>query len=162
MDWVTIGTYVLAGILVLVGTLGTALPALPGVLMVLGGLGLAAWTDGFVHVSQTTMIVLAGLALLTYAVDFVAGVLGAQRVGASRRALVGAMLGGLAGLFFGLPGVLLGPFVGAVAGEYTVQRNLSQAGRVGFGTWIGMAVGLAAKLAIVFSMIAIFLFALWS
>ncbi len=162
MEWSTIGLYLLAGAMVLVGTLGTALPALPGVLLVLAGLALAAWTDGFVNVGEVTLAVLAALAVLTYAVDFAAGALGAQRVGASRRALVGATLGGLAGLFFGLPGVLLGPFVGAVVGEYTVQRSLSQAGRVGFGTWIGMAFGVAAKLAIVFSMILIFLFAIWT
>lgn len=160
MDWWAIGLFVLAGLMVLVGTLGTALPALPGVLLVLGGLALAAWTDGFVNVSELTIVLLGVLALLSYAVDFAAGALGAQRVGASRRAVVGAVLGGLAGLFFGLPGVLLGPFVGAVVGEYSVQRNIAQAGRVGIGTWLGMAIGLAAKLAIVFTMLAIFIFAI--
>lgn len=162
MEWTSIALFALAGLMVLVGALGTALPALPGVLLVLAGLLLAAWTDGFVHIGQGTLILLAALAVLTYGVDFAAGALGAQRVGASRRALVGAFVGGLVGLFFGLPGVLLGPFVGAVLGEYTVQRNLSQAGKVGIGTWLGMAVGLAAKLAIVFSMIAIFLFDIFS
>ena len=161
MDWTSISLFVLAGLLVLVGILGTALPALPGVLMVFAGLLLAAWTDGFVHVGTGTLVVLGLLAALTYAVDFAAGMLGAQRVGASRRALVGAVLGGLLGLFLGIAGAIVGPFIGAVIGEYTVQRNLSQAGRVGVGTWLGMAVGLAAKLALVFAMIAIFALALF-
>ncbi|MBW2267350.1 MAG: DUF456 domain-containing protein [Deltaproteobacteria bacterium] len=161
MEWTSIALFVLAGLLVLVGTLGTALPALPGVLMVFAGLLLAAWTDGFVHVGTGMLVVLGLLAALTYAVDFAAGALGAQRVGASRRALIGAVLGGLVGLFMGIAGAIVGPFVGAVIGEYTVQRNLSQAGRVGFGTWLGMAVGLAAKLALVFAMLALFVLALF-
>ena len=78
MDWTSISVFVLAGLFVLVGILGTALPALPGLL-------LAAWTDGFVHVGTGTLVVLGLLAALTYAVDFAAGMLGAQRVGASRR-----------------------------------------------------------------------------
>jgi hypothetical protein len=161
MEWSSIALFVLAGLLVLVGTLGTALPALPGVLLVFGGLLLAAWTDDFVHVGSGTLVLLGLLAALAYGVDFAAGALGAQRVGASRRALVGALLGGLVGLFLGIAGAIVGPFIGAVIGEYTVQRNLSQAGRVGVGTWLGMAIGLAAKLALVFAMIAIFLVALF-
>ena len=64
----------------------------------------------------------------------------------------------MVGLFFGLPGILLGPFVGAVAGEYLAQRDLERASRVGLATWLGMAVGSAAKLALVLSMIVFFLF----
>lgn len=160
MEWTQIALYALAIVLVVVGTLGTALPALPGAPMVFGGLLLGAWADGFASIGPPTLVLLGALAALTYAVDFLAGVLGARRVGASRQALVGAMLGGLVGLFFGLPGAIAGPFVGAVIGEYSVQRNLSEAGRVGLGTWLGMAVGLAAKLALVFSMLAIFLLAI--
>lgn len=160
MEWTKLALFVVAGLLVLVGTLGTALPAIPGPPMVFAGLLLAAWADGFAHIGVPTLALLGALAALTYAVDFAAGALGAQRVGASRRALVGALLGGLVGLFFGIPGALLGPFIGAVAGEYSLQRNFSRAGRVGVGTWVGMALGLAAKLAIVFTMIAIFLVAL--
>jgi uncharacterized protein YqgC (DUF456 family) len=161
MEWTSIALYVLAGVLVVVGTLGTALPGLPGALMVFGGLLLAAWADGFAHVEVGTLVVLGVLAALTYIVDFAAGVLGAQRVGASRRALIGALIGGLLGLTLGLAGAIVGPFVGAVLGEYSVQRNLGQAGRVGVGTWLGMAVGLAAKMALVFSMIALFMLAVF-
>lgn len=161
MEWTSIALYTLAGVLVLVGTVGAALPVVPGVLLVFGGLLLAAWSDGFVHVGTGTLVVLAVLAALTYVVDFVAGMLGAQRVGASRQALIGALLGGLLGLTLGIAGAVIGPFVGAVLGEYSVQRNLSQAGRVGVGTWLGMAIGLAAKLALIFAMIAIFVLALF-
>jgi len=132
------------------------LPTLPGTLFVFAGLTLAAWSDGFVRVGLGTVAVLGGLTAVSYAVEFGASLLGARRFGASRKALLGATLGTLAGMFFGLPGILLGPFLGAVLGEYAHRRDLGQAGRVGLGTWLGIALGLAAKLAIAFTMLGIF------
>ena len=97
------------------------------------------------------------MALLIYAVDFIAGALGAKRFGASTRAIVGASIGAVVGLFFGIPAVLLGPFIGAVVGELSVQRNLIAAGKAGIGTTIGLALGVAAKLAVALSMIGLFM-----
>ena len=156
MDWSLAVLWVAAGALVLAGVAGTVLPVLPGPPLVLAGLLLLAWMDDFARVGGWTVAALVALTALTVAVDFAASALGAKRVGASRRAIAGALLGGLAGLFFGLPGVILGPFVGAVVGEYTVQRRLGQAGRVGIGTWVGMVLGLAARLALVFAMLGVF------
>ncbi|MDH3524331.1 MAG: DUF456 domain-containing protein, partial [Acidobacteriota bacterium] len=65
-------------------------------------------------------------------------------------------VGALAGLAAGLPGLVVGPFAGAVAGEYWASRNLRTAGRVGVGAWLGILLGGAAKLALVFVMIALF------
>jgi len=66
-------------------------------------------------------------------------------------------VGALAGLFFGLPGLILGPFLGAFLGEYLARRDWRQAGRVGFGTWLGMLLAAAGKLALIFTMVGIFL-----
>ena len=117
---------------------------------------LAAWIDGFSRVGPITIIVLTLATALVYLIDFAAGTFGARHLGASRRAVWGAAIGTMVGLFFGLPGILLGPFLGAVAGEYTVHRRLAQAGRAGAGTWLGLALGAAAKVALVFGMLAIF------
>ncbi len=160
MEWTTVILWILVVVLVVIGVAGTALPVLPGALLVFFGLLFGAWIDGFERVGGWTLTLIGVLAGLTYVVDFAASALGAKRVGASRRAVVGAVVGGVVGLFFGIVGVLVGPFAGAVIGEFTVQRNLSQAGRVGVGTWIGMALGMAAKLALVFTMIGTFLIAL--
>ena len=148
--------WVLAALLVAIGMAGTVLPILPGALFVLAGLTVAAWAEDFAFVGAGSLVTIAVLAALTYAVDFAAAALGAKKLGASRRALFGAMLGGLVGLFLGLPGVLLGPFVGAVIGEYTAHGNLERAGKAGLGAWLGMVFGAAAKLALMFSMLGIF------
>ncbi|MDE2666831.1 MAG: DUF456 domain-containing protein [Acidobacteriota bacterium] len=151
--------WTLALLLVAVGVAGTILPVLPGPVLVLAGLVLAAWMDGFSHVGASTVVVLTGLTLLAYVADFIAGALGAKRSGASVRAAVGAGLGALVGLFFGIVGVLVGPFLGAVLGEVSLHGNLERAGRAGIGTWLGMVVGTAVKVSLVFMMIAVFLLA---
>jgi len=153
----TTGLLALAAVLALLGLLGTVLPALPGAPLLFAGLLLAAWAEDFAHVGRGALIVLAVLALLTYAVDLAASAFGARRFGASRRAVIGASIGALVGLFFGVPGILLGPFAGAVIGELSARRSLGEAGRAGIGATIGLALGAAAKLALALSMIGYFL-----
>ena len=147
----------LAALLVIIGLAGTVLPVLPGVLLVFGGLFLAAWAEGFARVGAAGLSIIAFLALLAFVADFVASLLGARRVGASPRALLGASLGGIVGVFFGIPGLLLGPFLGAVLGELWARGGIAKAGKVGIGTWIGLLVAAVAKVVIAFAMIATFL-----
>ena len=149
----------LAVALVVVGIVGTVLPALPGAPLVFLGLLLAAWVDHFEKVGWFTLTVLAVLTVLTFVVDFMAASLGAKRVGASWAALAGAALGMIVGLFFSIPGLILGPFVGAVLGEYLARKDWAQARRVGLGTWLGMLLGIAGKLALIFTMVGIFVLA---
>jgi uncharacterized protein YqgC (DUF456 family) len=144
-------------VMVAVGLAGIVLPALPGTLLILGGLVVAAWADGFTRVGVWTLALIAVIGVLSYAVDLVAAALGTKKLGASPRAVVGAGLGTMLGLFFGLPGIIFGPLVGAIAGELTTHRDLRRAGRAGMAAWIGFAIGTAVKIAMAFSMIAIFL-----
>ena len=128
----------LAVVLVVIGLFGTVLPAIPGVVLIFAGLLLAAYADGFVHVGVVALVIIGVLAALSFVVDFLASLLGARRLGASPLALAGATIGGIAGLFLGLPGLVFGPFVGAALGEYLARRSLRQAGKVGLGTWLGL------------------------
>ncbi len=152
--------WVLSAALIVLGVAGTVLPALPGTALVLAGIVLGAWIDDFVHVSVGTVVVITVLAALAWVLDYVAGLLGARRAGASTRALVGAAIGTVAGLFMGLVGVLFMPLIGAAIGEYLAQRDERRALKVGVATWLGMMVGLIAKVVIAFMMIGIFVAAL--
>ena len=93
----------------------------------------------------------------TYFVDIAMMALGMKRLGATRRAMAGAALGTLAGLFFGLPGLIIGPFAGAMVGELTAEVNWRSAGRAGFAAWIGFLIGTMAKVGLAFAMVGIFL-----
>jgi len=148
--------WIAVALLVALGIAGVVLPGLPGIPLVLAGLVLGAWIDDFAYVGRTTLIAIGLLALLATAVEFAASALGARRAGAHRRAVIGAALGAIVGIFFSLPGIVIGPLAGAVIGEFSARGDLARAGRVGVATWIGMLLGGAAKLALVLSMIALF------
>jgi len=157
MDW-TILWWLLATLIVIAGLAGTVVPALPGVPLVFVGLLVAAWIDGFDTVGWGTIGLMAVLTLLSIVVDFVASAAGARYLGASSRAFWGATAGAVVGLFFGIPGMLLGPFIGAVLGELSGGRSVVHSGRAGVGAWLGMVVATAIKLALAFLMIGLFLF----
>ena len=151
--------FVLAGLLVLTGLAGSILPALPGVPLVFGGLLLAAWADDFQRVSWVVLVILGLMTVLSFAIDFAATAIGAKRVGASKLAIVGALIGTLGGFVLGLPGLIFGPFVGAVTGEMLTHGEMQRATRAGFATWVGLVFGTLTKLALVFTMLGIFAFA---
>jgi len=153
--------HVIAALLVLIGIAGIVLPALPGVPLVFIGLLLSAWADDFNHVGWPALLALAALTALSLIADIVATVVGAQRVGASRKALWGTFIGSLAGLFFMPIGLLAGPLLGALLGEYWHARQLGRSAKVGLATWIGLLLGVALKLAIVVAMLGLFAFAWW-
>jgi uncharacterized protein len=148
--------WALAGILVLVGLAGTILPMLPGVPFVFGGLLIAAWIGDFQRIGWPTITILAILTALAIVVDFVATLLGAKRAGASKLALLGAAIGSIVGLFFGIVGIFVFPFIGAVIGEYLQHQKLGNAGKVGVATWLGLLFGALAKLALALTMIGVF------
>lgn len=152
--------WILVVVLVVVGVLGNVIPVLPGAVFVFAGIALGAWIDDFSRVSGTVVIVAAVLMGLSWLVDYLSGVLGARRVGASREAIIGALVGTVAGVFTGLVGVLFLPLVGAAVGEFIAVRNVPRAGSVGVATWIGMIIGIAVKIALSFVMIGLFVFAL--
>lgn len=147
----------LAVVLVVIGFAGILVPALPGTVLVFAGLLLAAWSDGFIHVGLGILLVLGVLTALSYVVDFATMALGMQRLGATKRAMAGAAIGAVAGLFFGIPGLILGPFAGAVIGELTSRRSIRDAGRAGAAAWVGFLLGTVAKIALAFAMVGIFL-----
>ena len=151
--------YALAVILVLVGIGGVILPALPGLPLVFAGMLLAAWAGDFQQIGWFPLVVLGLMTLLSVAVDFLATMLGAKRVGASRKALIGAMVGTFAGLFFGPIGLFVGPFAGALLGELWHGKELGQAAKVGLGTWLGIVLGIVLKLGLAFGMLGLFAFA---
>jgi len=149
----------LAVVLVLVGITGVILPALPGIPLVFAGLLLAAWADDFVHVGWLPLTILGLLMVLSFAVDILATVVGAQRVGASRKALWGTFVGSIVGVFFMPIGLFVGPLAGALLGEYWHTRELGRSTKVGLATWLGILLGFALKLALVIAMLGLFAFA---
>jgi len=152
--------WILAVLMMIVGVVGTVLPALPGVMLVYGGIVLAAYAEGFTRISGLTVAVLGALALVAFVIDYVASAAAAKKAGASKLGLAGAALGTVLGIFTGFIGLLFMPLVGAAIGEYLAQRDALKAGRIGLATWVGLLVGTVLKLAIVFTMVGVFVVAI--
>jgi len=159
MDWNTLW-YVIAGIIIAAGFVASILPNLPGIPVMFGGMLLAAWVGHFGKIPVWVIVFLGLLAAFSILFDFLAGSWGAKRYGASKAAVWGAFIGTIVGLFFGIPGIILGPFVGAMIGQLASGSRVEYAARVGVGTWIGLLIGTAIKLAAAFMMLGAFALAL--
>jgi uncharacterized protein YqgC (DUF456 family) len=156
-----IALYLLAAALIIGGLIGSVIPALPALPMIFGGIWLAAAVDDYHHVGLWWLLILGGLGATGVVLEFIASTLGAKRIGASRQALWGASIGMLAGMFFGIPGLLLGPFVGALLGELASGQSVLRSAHVGVGTWVGLLFGALMKLVISFVMVGLFALAWW-
>jgi hypothetical protein len=147
--------------LIAVGLIGAIVPVLPGIPMIFGGIWLIAWVDHYRHLGFGWLLGIAVIGAFGVAMDLLAAALGAKRVGASPRAVWGALFGTLIGLFFGLPGLLLGPFAGAVLGELAAGGSTLRASQVGVNAWLGFVVGALVKLVASVTMVALLGAAWW-
>ena len=152
---ITYGIYAVAFLLILVGVAGTIIPALPGIPMIFAGAWLIAYMEDYLYFGWGTLIALGVLTVISIIIDWVSQTMGAQKAGATKLGLTGALLGTIIGIPFGLIGIFLFPAIGAFVGEMIGHRDMRKAGKVSWATWIGMIAGIAAKLAIAFMMIGI-------
>jgi uncharacterized protein YqgC (DUF456 family) len=102
------------------------------------------------------LVLLAVLTAFSLVLDFLASMVGARKLGATGRGLFGAVTGGVIGMFFGLPGILVGPFLGAMIFELVGGREWKEAARAGLGAVIGLLGGAVAKVACCVAMMILF------
>lgn len=150
-------------VLMLTGLVGTVVPLLPGTTIILAAAVVHHLALG--EAQSVGWWTLGGLFLLTvlsFIVDFVSGAIGAKKFGASRWGAIGGIVGAIVGIFFGLPGIILGPLIGVLGGEILGGKGLLPAGRSTWGTLLGTTAGMVGKLGIAALMIGWFLAAaLW-
>lgn len=132
-------------VLVALGVVLLALPAAPAIAVIFAGVAAVAWSDGFVRIGWWTLGVLLALSIVGSLADNVATLVGARRAGASGWGVAGAGLGMLLGLAFGLPGIVIGPALGAFVFEYVRNPDLRKAGWAGLGGLFGFVLGIVAK-----------------
>lgn len=156
MSWEQIIGISLTLIVMLIGLIGSIVPVLPGTPVVLiAAIGHRLYF-GEASVSNLFLVVLVLLTGLSLLLDFVASVLGAKKFGATWRGMVGAVIGGVVGLFFNLPGIILGPFLGAMLLEMTGGKEFKIAAKAGAGAVIGLLLGVVGKFSICVMMIGLF------
>jgi uncharacterized protein YqgC (DUF456 family) len=146
----------LAWLVMLAGLAGSVLPGLPGPPLILAAAIAHRLWFGAHSVGNLVLVVLVGLTVLSLALDYAATLLGARKMGATWRGLVGAVLGAMIGVFYGPAGLLLGPFLGAVLAELAGGRKLPDAGRAGLGAFLGFLAGVVGKVACGTAMLLLF------
>jgi uncharacterized protein YqgC (DUF456 family) len=151
------GISVLVAILLVAGLLGSFLPFIPGTPLILAGAVIHAVATDFDPIGPGRLTVLVAISVLAYSLDYLAGALGVSKLGGSRWAMLGAVLGGVVGVFFGPLGLILGPLTGAALVEFIISRRLNASLRSGFGTILGMILGMVIKAALAVTMVGLFL-----
>ena len=140
---------VLAIILMVGGIAGCVLPILPGAPLAYAGLLLLHFT-GLAHFSTAQLIVWLIVVVVLQVVDYITPLLGSKYSGGTSFGNRGCVAGTLLGLFFMPWGIILGPFLGAVAGEMMGGSDFPHAVRAGIGTLIGFLLGTLLKVSVCF------------
>ena len=140
---------ILAVVLFTVGFIGTILPALPGAPLFWLGMLVYGLFVKFNNLPWTFYLGQGLAVALIFFIDYLAGIWGVKRYGGSSAAVWGSVIGGILGVFlFGPLGLILGPFIGAAAGELYRKRSVDRAFQVGFGTILGFFGGTVLKLSV--------------
>lgn len=161
----------LAYLLMFIGLIGSLLPVVPGPVLIWLGALLWAANDGYEAVGWPTLLALLLLTILAWSSDLLLTTVLSRRVGASWKAILGAILGGLAGgVFFGgwipILGTLLATIAGAVLGmvamEMLDKRNLRLAIRSSQGYLLAVLASSAVEAALALVMILLFVWQAFS
>ena len=146
----------LALLVMAIGLLGILLPGLPSTPFILAPAILHRLYFGEASATFLVLGIMIGLALFSLGLDYITTLYGAKRLGATWRGMLGAVLGALVGLFFSLPGILLGPFIGAALFELAGGRRTEDAIRAGVGAVLGIFVGALGKAVCCIAMMTLF------
>ncbi len=140
---------ILGMLLVLIGFAGSILPVIPGPPISWVGFLLLNWTryvEDQAESYDTALWILLFFVILVTILDYVVPVIGTKKFGGSKRGVWGATIGVVVGLFFGPPGIILGPFLGAYIGEITTGKREREALRAAWGSFVGFLTGVGMKL----------------
>ncbi len=150
---------VLVIFIMLAGLVGTVVPLLPDTPLIVAAAVLHHFIFGARGASWATILVLTFFMMVSLALDFVSGSMGAKYFGATRWGAIGGFLGAIIGIFYGPVGLFVGPLAGVLLGELLGGQGLLPAGRSTWGTFLGTVAGMAGKFAIAVVMIGWFLVA---
>jgi uncharacterized protein len=139
-----------------IGFIGSIVPGLPGTPLVLAAAIGHRLYFGVHSINNAFLICLVILTVISLVLDYLASYYGAKRFGATWRGGLGAALGGIAGMFFGIPGILLGPFLGAMLLELVGGHEFEKAAKAGAGATLGLFAGAVGKCAVCVMMVGMF------
>ncbi|MFO7937942.1 MAG: DUF456 domain-containing protein [Kiritimatiellia bacterium] len=132
-------------IISLTGIMGCILPVLPGPLISFAAMLLVCFTTD-IPVSTQLLVTLGIITALVTVVDNLLPLYMPKKFGSSGMGVFGAACGLIIGLFFPPSGFIIGPFIGALLGEFVKTKNSADSFIAGIGTFIGFMLGTVLKL----------------
>ncbi len=148
--------FVLALLVMVIGVAGCVIPGIPGTPLILAAAIGHRLITGPSGAPWWILVILGALVILSWIFEYGASFVGAKTMGATRRGMIGAVVGGIVGLFFAPLGILVGPFLGAFVFEMVGGREWHHSARAGVGATIGLAVGAGGKIACAMAMLLLF------
>jgi uncharacterized protein YqgC (DUF456 family) len=136
---------ILAFFMMLIGLIGCIVPGLPGTPIAYIGLWIAQATEK-IHFSWQFLLIWGIVVVIISVLDYVVPAWGTKHYGGTKWGVWGSTIGVFVGLFFGAMGVIFGPLVGAVIGELISGKQLNDALKAGWGSFVGILFGTILKL----------------
>ncbi|MEQ8362167.1 MAG: DUF456 domain-containing protein [Cyclobacteriaceae bacterium] len=136
---------VIGGILMLAGIIGCLLPFIPGPPLSFLGLLLLQLQE-VAPFTTKFLIIWAVIVIAITVLDYLVPIYGTKRFGGTKYGQWGCTIGLIAGFWFGPVGIIAGPFLGALVGEWLGNRNSDQALKAAIGSFVGFLVGTVIKL----------------
>jgi uncharacterized protein YqgC (DUF456 family) len=155
MDYAIIAVCLLA---MLIGTAGTIIPIIPSLPIIFAAFLAYGLFDHWSSYGIWTMLAVGGAVAAAFALDSLASMLGAKKMGASRAGMIGSVVMAFIGLaFLNLPGLIIGAFAGAVVFEMIFcQQEMRGAMKAGWGALLGLLVGALFRFAVALVLTLVF------
>lgn len=145
--------WLILGILLMLGGIaGCILPLIPGPPLCYVAL-LIQQLQSKPPYTTKFLVIWAVITLVITILDYIIPIYGTKKFGGTKYGMWGCIIGLIAGLWLGPLGIIIGPFVGALAGELIANSTSEHALRAALGSFIGFLFGTLLKLIACFVMV---------
>ncbi len=154
---------IVALLLMFLGIIGSFLPVLPGPLTSWFGLLVLHFTEA-VPKNWSFLIITLIVAVIIWLIDYIIPALGTKKFGGSKAGMFGTIIGLLVAIFFpilGFFGIIIWPFIGALAGELLNKTDSNTAIKAAFGSLIGFLTGTFLKFVVSIIYLGLFIMKVW-
>jgi len=159
MTFLEILLFVVVLIVMIIGLAGVILPVLPGIPLIFGATVLYGILTRFEQINLQLILIFAGMTVIGLVIDYLANYFSVRKMGGGRAGAIGAVIGLMVGIWFGLIWIIILPFLLAVAFELIAGKQGKQAITSGFGAFVGLLFGGLTRFIIGCVMIGIFVWA---
>ena len=153
--------FIIAGLLIIIGLVGSVLPVLPGVPLSWAGLLALHMTPG-IPINYWFLGVTLIIAVVIYLLNLFIPAMGTKKYGGSKKGMIGATIGLIVGMLSPIPfGLIIGTFIGAFLGEIINKSNSKSAIRAAYGSFLGLLASSFMEFLVAFAFLILYIYKVW-